>query len=54
MASQTKNRITAGNSTTRYDEHDPEYRESLDINYQEDDRTSALTSQLQQAARANR
>ena len=51
---QTKNRLTAGNSTRRYDEDDSEYRECLDINHQEDDTTRVLTNQLQQAARANR
>ena len=54
MSCQSRNRVTAGNSTRRYEEDDPEYWELLDINHQEDARTSALTSQLQQAARANR
>ena len=54
MPSQTNNRITAGNSTRRYEKDHPEYWEALDINHQEDNRIRALTSQLQQAARANR
>ena len=54
MPLQTNNRITAGNSTRRYEGDDPEYWDLLDIHHQEDDRTRALTSQLQQAARANR
>ena len=53
IPSQTNNRITAGNSTRQYNEDDPEYWEFLAINHQEDDRQRALTSQLQQAARAN-
>ena len=54
MPSQTKNRITVGISTRRYDEGDPECWEFFDIHQQEDDRTRALTSQFQQGARANR
>ena len=54
MSYQTNNRITASNSTRRYDKDDLEYWEFLDITYQENNRTRALTSQLQQAARANR
>ena len=52
MHSQTNYRLTASNSTRRYDEDDGAYREILDINHQQDDRTRALTRQLQQAARA--
>ena len=54
MPSQTNNRITSGNSTRRYDYDGSEYCEFLDINHREDDRTRTLTSQLQQAASANR
>ena len=51
---QTNNRMTAGNSTRRYVEDDLQYYIFLDINNQKNDRTRALTSQLQQADRANR
>ena len=54
MPSQTNNRITSGNRIRGYEEDDPEYVEFLDMNHHEDDRTRALTSELQQAARANR
>ena len=41
MPFQTNHRITAGNSTRRYDEHDTEYWESRHINHQEHDRSRA-------------
>ena len=50
----TKNRITTGNSTRRYEEDNLQYWELLGIDYQEEYRTRALTSQHQQAARAYR
>ena len=54
MPSQTNNRVTADNGTRRYKEDDAEYWELLDLNHHEDNRFRALTSQLQQAARAHR
>ena len=54
IPSPTNNRVTAGNRTRRYEDDDPEYWEFLNINHQEDHRTRALTSQLQQPARAYR
>ena len=54
MPTRINNRIPAGSRTRKYDEDDLEYSEFLDINHQDNDRTRALTSQLQQADRANR
>ena len=54
MSSKHDNRITAVNRTRTYDESDSESWKLLNITEQWDVRTRPLTSQLQQAATANR